>query len=106
VIVLGWSGQNHNTVIIHEYRPDFNDYFVQIAFLNTYGGHLYICDNIEFAFLVCIHKHNCPPGAQKRPLQAERSFQTVKEPSGAAAPNRFSRGEAVRKAVPKDRFSD
>ncbi len=63
--ILGWSGQNHNTVIIHEYRPDFNDYFVQIAFLNTYGGHLYIYDNIEFAFLVCIHKHICPSRAQK-----------------------------------------
>ena len=39
---------------------DFNDYFVQNAFLDTYGGHLYICDNIEFANLVCIHKHKCP----------------------------------------------
>ena len=58
-----WSGQNHNTVIIHEAPENFNVYFVHFAFLDTYGGHLYIYDNIEFAFLVCIHKHNCPQAA-------------------------------------------
>ena len=61
--ILGWSGQNHNTVIIHEAPKNFNAYFVHFAFLDTYDGHLYIYDNIEALKLVCIHKHNCP---QKR----------------------------------------
>jgi hypothetical protein len=52
VNVLWWSGQNHNTVIIHEYNPNFNLYFGENAFLDTTDGHLYTSHNTAVPELV------------------------------------------------------
>ena len=43
---------------------------------------------------------NVPANSYRTPLRPV--FQTDKEPSGAAAPNRFSRGEAVMEIAKSD----
>ena len=69
-----WSGQNHNTVIIHEYISDFNLYFVQNAFLDTTGGHLYTSHNTQVRILGKSTEYKCPRDEESAVIPAENLF--------------------------------
>ena len=69
-----WSGQNHNTVIIHEYISDFNPYFVQNAFLDTRGGHLYTSHNTQAGKLGKSTEYKCPPVKESARSLGERAL--------------------------------
>ena len=91
VIIRRWSGQNHNTVIIHEYIPDFNLYFVQNAFLDASGGHLYTSHNTQARILGKSTEYKCPCVKELHPL-----------PRGEGGPEGVGRGmrAEIQKSAP------